>query len=186
MRNRAVVSASDPTWIAVVAVAFVLSSEIGFASPHLPGGTLYLRGQLTDTSTGEEYGFELSAEEDPNTAGVGGMFFALGGPSLSMCDARGPAAELGENPFAGFGCGGSGNVSVRVDGCRAKMETHGFVHSDHPNTVYFGSVTMNITYRRNAGNSDGGRLSVIVYTPKEPITLRGDVSADHIEMETCR
>ena len=154
------------------------------ASPHLPGGTLDLHGQLTDTSTGEVYGFELHAEEDPDTAGVGGMFFALGGPNLGMCDGHGPGAEPGTNPFAGFECGGSGNVSVRVDGCKASMETHGFVHSDHPNTVYFGSMTVDITYHRNAGDADG-RLSVVVYTPKEPITLKGDVFADHLEMETC-
>ena len=70
------------------------------------------------------------------------------------------------------------------DGFKAKMETHGFVHSDHPNTVYFGSMTVDITYHRNAGDADG-RLSVVVYTPKEPITLKGDVFADHLEMETC-
>jgi len=176
------------TLFLVVAVytlmTLVLSSDIAFASPRLPGGTLDLHGQLADTSTGEVYGFELHADEDPNTAGVGGMFFALGGPNLGVCDAHGPGADPGTNPFAGFECGGSANVSVRIDGCNAKMETHGFVHSDHPNTVYFGSATLNITYHRNAGDADG-RLSVIVYTPKKPIRLNGKVSADHLDMETC-
>ncbi len=130
------------------------------------------------------YGFDLHADEDPDSAGVGGMFFALGGSNLSMCDAHGPGAEPGTIPLADFECGGSGNVSVRVDGCEAEMETHGIVHSDHPNTVHFGSMTVDITHRRNAGQADG-RLSVVVYTPKEPITLEGDVSADHLEMETC-
>lgn len=165
-------------------LGIVLSSDTASASRRLPGGTLDLHGQLTDTSTGEVYGFELHAEEDPDTAGVGGMFFALGGPNLSMCDAHGPGAEPGTTPLAGFECGGSGNVSVRVDGCEAEMETHGFIHSDHPNTVYFGSMTVEITFHRNAGNADG-RLSVVVYTPKGPITLVGDVSAEHLGMETC-
>ncbi len=99
-------------------------SDIAFITFVTPptGGSLDLHGQLTDTSTGEVYGFELHAEEDPDTAGVGGVFFLLGGPNLTMCDAHGPGAEPGTNPFAGFECGGSGNVSVRVDGARPRCK----------------------------------------------------------------
>jgi hypothetical protein len=161
-------------------------SDIGFITYVTPrtGGSLNLLGQLTDSSTGVVYGFELHAEEDLNNAGVGGMFFTLGGPNLSMCDAHGPGAAPGTNPFEGFECGGSGNVSVRVDGCEAEMETHGFVHSDHPNTVYIGSMTVDIAYHQRAGHVDG-RLFVVVHTPKKSIKLMGDVSADDLEMETC-
>lgn len=182
MKNRIVVAASALVVVAAVVVGLALTSDLGSASPQVPGGTLDLGGDLTDRVSGEVYGFELHAIEDPVTAGVGEMFFVLGGPGLSLCDGHGPDAVPGTSPL--LECGGSGGVSVRVDGCTAELETHGFVHSDHPNTVYLGPMTVDITYNRNAGSADG-RLSVVVFTPKEPITLDGDVSASFLDMDTC-
>ena len=50
----------------------------------------------------------------------------------------------------GFICeDNDGKASVRVDGCKAEMEVHGWVHSDHPNAVYWGNMTVDITYERN-------------------------------------
>src|SRR6266545_3733332 len=106
--------------------AFVAS---GGNSPGTPGGDLSFYGTLTDKTTGETFQVSLNANEDPNQAGVGGMFFQLNGPNISACDAHGEGAQSGSTPLATMQCGGSGNISVAVDGCGATLETHGITHA---------------------------------------------------------
>ncbi len=160
--------------------AFVAS---GGNSPGTPGGDLSFYGTLTDKTTGETFQVSLNANEDPNQAGVGGMFFQLNGPNISACDAHGEGAQSGSTPLATMQCGGSGNISVAVDGCGATLETHGITHADHPWTVYLGPMTLDVTFTYNA-RQGSGNLVIEMYTPKTVLKIAGPTNGS-VTMSTC-
>lgn len=171
------------TLAALALVAAGLTAGVDAAGGGQPGGELAVSGTLVDRQGEHVADFELAASESPDVAGVGGMFFSLSGPSISACDAHGPGAEPGTNPLAEMECGGTGNVSVAVDGCTAVLETHGIVHADHPYTVYLGTMTVDIEFRYDARRAIG-RLNVDIHTPKDVIRLAGTTDAVPA-MDTC-
>jgi hypothetical protein len=148
-----------------------------------PGGTLSAGGDIVDNKGTVIAGFELFAEESMDAAGVGNMFFSLGGDSISACDAHGPGAEPGTTPLAEVECGGTGNVSVVVDDCTAILETHGIVHADHPYTVYLGPMTVDIRFDHDPSKQES-KVTVEIYTPKDVIKVVG-TSVGPVEMDTC-
>ncbi|MGH3103557.1 MAG: hypothetical protein ACRDN6_05610 [Gaiellaceae bacterium] len=167
--------------IGAAAVSAGVVAATGVAAKGEPGGSLSASGQVTDKN-GASYGFELNAEEF-DQPGVGSMFLHLTGPGISVCDVHGPSAEPGSTPMTSVQCGGSGGISVSVDDCTAVLETHGFVHADHPHTVYLGTMTVDVEFRYDP-DSATGRLTVEIFTPKDVIEIKGETTGT-VAMDTC-
>jgi hypothetical protein len=167
--------------IAAAAVSTGVLAATGIAAKGEPGGSLAASGQVTDKK-GNTYSFTLSAEESAQP-GVGGMFLHLNGPSISVCDVHGPGADPGSTPLTSVQCGGSSGVSVAVDDCTAELETHGFVHADHPHTVYLGTMTVDVEFRYDPDRGTG-KLQVEIFTPKDVIEIAGDTTGPAV-MDTC-
>ncbi len=121
--------------------------------------------------------------ESSDQAGIGGTSFQLFGPGISACDAHGPGMDSGTTPLVEVQCGGSGGVSVAVDGCTAQLETHGLVHADWPHTVYLGPMTLDVSLRYDPAKAIG-KLSIRIYTPKDVIDLEGTTSGA-VAIDTC-
>jgi hypothetical protein len=149
---------------------------------------------LIDKASGVTYGFFMEARQnDPQTKGD--TTIALRGPGITACSIRGPAAELvnngepfnfgGNQPFQQGGCGTAFEETVKISGCTALVQTHGFSHSDDPNVNYWGSVTIDVRYTRKPGNPASDRVEVNIYTPKEAIKLAGKVMGGTIAMPGC-
>ena len=68
---------------------------------------------------------------------------------------------------------------------QANLETHGYIHSDNPNIVFLGlTTTFDVTF--NVEGSSGGRLTVVVYTPKgENPGWTARSIAQNLSMDTC-
>lgn len=126
----------------------------------------------------------------PGQPGIGEMYFSIAADSLTACDTHGPSAEPGfEGILGDIGCGGSSGQAVSINACEATLETHGFVHSDAPNTTFLGQVVIDIDLEiTNKKNSNSlGTLEISIYTPKDVIEISGDVlkgGADGF-MDTC-
>jgi hypothetical protein len=79
MRFKAAGATGTVAVLALLA-GLLVNSAIGIASTSLPGGELHvIDGVLTDKRTGNVYNFQLHATEDGDEAGVGSMWFELGG-----------------------------------------------------------------------------------------------------------
>jgi hypothetical protein len=111
------------------------------------------------------------------------MFLQLSGPGISVCDVHGPGADPGSTPLTSVQCGGSFGVSVSVDDCTGVLETHGFVHADHPHTVYLGTMTMDVEFRFDP-DSGTGKLQVEIFTPKDVIENEGETTGT-VAVDTC-
>lgn len=116
-------------------------------------------------------------------AGRGDMSLRFGAANIDICDAHGPGMEQGTTPLAEFECGGSGNISVAVDACTAELETHGIIHADHPWTVYFGPVTLDVNFQYQPRRGYG-TLKLDVHTPKDTMQLMGRYYGE-VDMPTC-
>lgn len=167
--------------IAAAAVSAGLLAATGVAAKGEPGGTLSAVGQVTDND-GNVYDFTLNAEES-DQPGLGTMFLQLNGPSISVCDVHGPPAEPGATPLTSVQCGGSGGISVSVDDCTGVLETHGYVHADHPHTVYLGTMTVDVQFRYDPERGTG-KLQLEIFTPKDVIEIEGDTTGS-VVMDTC-
>lgn len=167
-----------------------------------PGASLMLRPQ--DTTT-ESQGSSQDNQGALNQQGVGGEQFnfglktrlgdrsvlmGLGGGAISLCSIHGPSAEVdmvtenGNFPLQGMQCGRAFGMDIALDGCSARLEYHGFVHSDRSTRIYFGPMTADITFQKTGSNT--GNMKLTVFTPKAPIVLQGQVqSPTPIVMTTC-
>ena len=167
--------------VAGILVAAIVAVAGEAASQSDPGGNLNASGTLT-LQQGGTATFQLNMSESAQP-GVGGTFFQLNGPGISVCDAHGPGMSPGDFPLTQYQCGGSGGVKVVVDRCRGTFETHGMTHADYPWTVYFGPMTVDVdfTYHPQKGT---GTMRVDIHTQKAVIRLDGTVSGV-IAMDTC-
>lgn len=183
---------------AITLAVAVIAGSVGFAytpEPSVPGGSISVRdATLTDTRTGNIYDFDLVAEEVG--AGVGYATLWVRGPALSLCSAHGPHAEVnfgapcdgdggfcGNPPLEGIECGTAWEMAVAINECVAKIELHGYVHSDYPLVTYMGMMTLDLSLLKGRGPGDA-LVEVAVHTPKEDINLRG-VLDGAVEMDTC-
>ena len=181
-----------------IALGFALTSIAGPSAKPTPGGTITVSDPLapsavlTDNNTGTAYNLGLIASEDPIKTGIGTVALLLQGPSLSICSSHGPPASIsggdpsfffGNKPLSEIECGTAFGMAVAVDGCAANAQFHGYVHSDHPNVNYFGTMTLDLRVQKDAGASDG-MVDITVHTPKNNINLRGSVTGP-VVMDTC-
>lgn len=122
----------------------------------------------------------------------------LEGPSLGLCSAHGSRAEIdwqmgsppsdpysydygGNQPLPDIGCGTAYSMSVEIDGCKGELQYHGYVHSDHPNIVYMGMMTLDFKIEQSG---DGWEADIEVYTPKDEIKISGPVDGT-VLISTC-
>lgn len=133
---------------------------------------------------------QVNGPPTPGTPGIGSMYFSIGADALTACDTHGPSAEPGfEGILGDIGCGGSGGQAVTINACEAELQTHGFVHSDAPNTTFLGQVvigiSLEITNKANSGFF--GTLDVEIFTPKDVIEISGNIPKDaaDVYMSTC-
>lgn len=186
-------------WLLLSISAVIILILTAFATPARgvvaigqPGGFLsFLNGTLVDSATGAQYTLSLVARESNDSPGVGNVTLLLSGPSMSICSAHGPQAEIdfspggedfgGNNPLPDIQCGTAYGMAVSIDGCTAKTEMHGYSHSDYPFYTYMGPSTTNVVLRKS---SSGSQVTLKVFTPEGAIKLSGNVS-DPIQMDTC-
>ena len=195
-------------WIAVAtgaALIFALAafgpSLAGTAVPT-PGGSLYMpKVFVHDGATGEQYEVALITNEDTDKAGQGKATLWIAGPGLGLCSTHGGSYQInwdpagfetndfsGDYPLPQIQCGTAYGMHVAIDACTAKVELHGFLHSDYPLVTYTGSITADVSFQKGAA-PDTGDLAIKIFTPKAPIKLSGPITlADpdaHIQMDTC-
>ena len=155
---------------------------------------------FVDKDSGLEFNFRLIAGEGGNP-GEGQVTLLLAGPGFSLCTSQGDHADInfspddppvsdpyghdyvGNNPMSAIACGTSYGMAVEVDDCEAKIEFHGYVHSDYPLVTYMGMMTADITVRTGA-EPEGKVIEAEIYTPKEKIKLKGIYSGD-VDFNTC-
>ena len=166
----------------------------GLVANGTPGGFFSAPGVFVDTVSGVEYGLFLNGRESDDTAGLGQATVQLLGPGIQVCSTHFGGVDIGntsdgenfiENgnfPLAEIQCGTAYSQAVSVEGCTAKAELHGYSHSDFPVTIYSGPNTIELTYRKISDST--GKLTLVVYTPKGPIKLSGEVNGE-VTMDTC-
>ncbi len=149
------------------------------------GASLVVDGTFTDVQTGFNITLIFSANEDVDTD-VGGTTIVqseLPEPHIRTCSTHG--SELGDGvgfPLTTIQCGLANDIKVAINGCRATVETHGYVHSDFPFTTYSGSSTIEINLSRRGVTN--WIVDITLYTPKESIKLRGTLNGS-VVVSTC-
>ena len=160
-----------------------------------------LTASFVNNANGLTYHLFLEAKQN-SSDNKGATTIGLRGHGITICSIHGPSADLypnstsfghgGNAPFAtptpttpGPQCGTASNQTVKIDGCTALIQAHGFTHSDAPNVNYWGSVTLDVRYMRKPGNPAADRIEINVYTPKEPVRFSGKVTGGTIAMPGC-
>lgn len=175
-------------------LAFARNQGAKTLLPSAPGGSLStMSAQLTDRRSGNIYDLDIVAREFDDVAGVGLVALSIQGPSISLCSAHGPPAEIdfspggedfgGNFPLSDIQCGTAYGMSVVVDGCSAEIEMHGYVHADFPLTTYMGMMTLDLDFRTSSGPEDA-LVDLTIHTPKDAIKLGGTLIGE-VTMDTC-
>lgn len=166
-----------------------------------PGGHLSIpKVFVHDSASGSQYEVAFFATEDSDKAGQGKTTLWIGGPGLSTCSTHGGSVEIdwtagfptedwtGNYPLTEIQCGTAYGMRVAVDGCEARIELHGYSHSDYPLITYTGSMTADVSFRKG-DQPDTGEMTIKIFTPKGPLKISGPITlADpdaHIQMDTC-
>ena len=159
------------------------SGDIAAAGvPASPGGNLSVESPFVDDASGRgPFEVIFTASEKTNSVGKGDAFLYLKGPGLTACDVHGPAAEPNLVPLPAVVCGGSHGMSVAIDGCRAKVALHGYVHSDHPHITFIGLTCIDLVVEKLDRSYE---IEITIYTPKGPIVLSGTLTGS-VAMDTC-
>lgn len=149
-------------------------------------------GTFVDSASGQEFGLTMLAGEGEESAGAGNFTLQVLGPGVSVCSTHGGGVDIGTQaedgnyygivPMTEIECGTSFGMAVSIDGCTATTELHGYSHSDYPFTIYSGSNTVELKFRKTSAMT--GNVSIKVYTPKGPIKLAGNVTGS-MTMDTC-
>ena len=115
----------------------------------------------------------------------------INGPSLSICSAHGPTADIdflpggedvgGNNSLPEIQCGTACGMAVSLNGCTTKAELHGYSHSDYPWYADMGPSSVDLTFRKA---STGNQMTLKLYTLIGVIKLGGIVSGT-LQMDTC-
>ncbi len=162
----------NPKSVALVlfAVAF------GFASVNVqaaPGDSIpYTEGTFVDNASGNTYNFKIQAYEYDNEAGVGGVFFQLDRPRLSLTTVgKGwsdhPPTDY--RPLALIKAGMPSHQAVDIGAHVVEISAHAFVHSDAPNDIVFiEPVTVDVRVESRAEH-----IRVVISSPKGQTKLQG-------------
>ena len=175
-----------------VGQAFAAQGDVVTAGSIDPSGNL--TASFVDSSSGFIYhffveGIQNSAQTNGDTTigvrGNGVRACSVHGPSVQFDPSGGAFNYGGNNPLGSVQCGTSYGETVKIDGCVALIQAHGFSHSDDPNVNYLGPVTIDVRYMRKPGNPAADQVEINIYTPKEPIKLSGKVTGGAVSMPGC-
>jgi hypothetical protein len=171
----------NPKSVALVlfAVAFGFASVAVQADPPPTGEwtPFTLKGTFVDKKSGNTYDFQIEAYEDVHEEGVGQVFFQLNGPRLSLTTVNKgwnpdttppPPQALQGHPLALIMGGSAGHQAVDIGEKVVEISAHAFVHSDAPNIVFIGPVTVDVRVEDTAG-----KIHVEIYSPKGKTKLEG-------------
>lgn len=177
-------------------------------APITSPGPSQMTGTFVDEESGNTYSFFLEGKEamegPPGVQSQSRATFALGGPNLHGCTIRKgsnnpqpqllpsttPFAYGGTMPYFQNGIGGCGTAnaqSVSIHDCVARIQAHGFIHSDDPFVTYFGATTIEVHYKKNSARAKD-EIQIKLYTPKHVIKLEGKASVTDgtSSMSNCR
>jgi hypothetical protein len=155
-----------------------------------------LPGQFTDKKTGTTFNIRLVAEENDATPNTVTLLMGVDTDAADiniLCSVHGPRPMVtfgtgnGNFPLQGVQCGTAGGMPVAIDGCRVKLEFHGYAHVHHPKATYLGMMTTEIDFRKEPGASEG-KIKMKVYTPKKKLVFEGNVvgaTTTSIVMNSC-
>ncbi len=179
---------SPPTVLAIViGIAFSLCLTFAPGLYADQGATVDADGTFTDGMTGFDINLVFSADEAISD-GVGRttIFVTAAsehGPAIRGCSTHGsPVAGEGVFPLRNIQCGRAARMSVSIENCKAKIETHGYVHSDHPYVTYSGSTTIDLTLKKRKGD---WLVNMKMHTPKKKVRLHG-ILTGNVLMSTCQ
>ena len=138
---------------------------------------------------------------------IGQATVSLSGGGIGLCSTRtdGGAwidantdsnvyADVSDDDFGGpevgidF-CGTAYGMAVEIEGCKAELQFHGYLHSDYPAVTYMGPVTVDVELEKKAEYdgetyTPGTKAKVTIYTPAETIKINGPVFGD-VFMDDC-
>jgi len=187
-------------FLIIAAICMMILGSLTNAS-GAPNDTLDIRpGQFIDPKTGFDFSVDLEvAEGGEDRRGTVKFLlkrqFAGGGPGPGLiCSAFGPFAELdfntsiGNNPLPGITCGTAGGMPVAINGCKARLEFHGYAHIHHPKVTYIGMTTVEMNFKKRPGVGKGV-IQIKVHTPKSKVLFKGKISdvdgVSNIDMSSC-
>lgn len=182
--------------ILMATTAFGVCSPIAQAAPGdwINSGPTPLT--FVDNATKKTYTVGFNANE--TEPGIGNMGFFLNAPFLSVSSMHGANVAIRETwsysqtnpptppqvvvatdnngnptPFniSLWEQGQAGHQAVSISREAMELSAHSFVHSDAPNIVYMGPVTVDVRLEKQSG-----QIKVVIYTPKGPIKLAGLLS----------
>ncbi|MFO1133031.1 MAG: hypothetical protein U1E16_13590 [Hyphomicrobiales bacterium] len=114
---------------------------------------------VKDTATGRTYNLFIEAREG-ESAGNGDTTLLVSDSPANLCSVHGPSPESlagtafdygsGNEDYA-FECGTSYGETVAINGCKAVIQAHGFVHQDNPLSNYLGMTTIDVALTKSAG-----------------------------------
>jgi hypothetical protein len=179
----------------MISVAEASSLEVGEREPLSPA-------QLTDNITGKVYHLNVIADTENSPSGFGQITLLLKEVPetfLSICSIHAPPADIdfgtiieppilpapgygGIKPLSEFECGTAFAFRGSINECTAKIEFHGFGHSDPPYVNYAGPITADFEFQKLGPNEGAARITM--YTPKQEVTVFGKVTGTII-MDTC-
>lgn len=123
-----------------------------------------------DVATGQTYNLFFEAREE--TPGNGDTTLLIFDSPANLCSVHGPSPEIlsgsafdyssGSNDYA-FECGTAYGESVSINGCKATMQAHGFVHQDHPLSNFLGTTTIDVALTKSGGIY---KVAIRYWTPK--------------------
>lgn len=126
---------------------------------------------FTDTATGQTYNLFFEAREG-ESAGNGDTTLLISDSAANLCSVHGPRPESltgtafdygSGNDDYGFECGTAYGESVSINGCKATMQAHGFVHQDHPLSNFLGNTTIDVAVAKANGVY---KVAIKYWTPK--------------------
>lgn len=126
---------------------------------------------FTDAATGKTYKLFFEAREGSD-AGSGDTTLLISDSPANLCSVHGPSPEAlagtafdygsGTDDYA-FECGTAYGESVAINGCKATMQAHGFVHQDHPLSNFLGNTTIDVAVTKS---NAAYKVSIKYWTPK--------------------
>lgn len=170
-------------FVTVLACALFLPGVAAAAAGDvLRLGTTAAPVTLVDAKSGISY--QLFFEAMEVSAGRGSTTIGMSGGQMRVCSTHGPGIDFsgtdfaysGNMPFASIQCGTSYGQSVVINGCRATVEAHGFMHSDAPNLAHLGSTSIAIDFKKST------TLKITIGGAE----LSGRITAGDVTMNTCQ
>jgi hypothetical protein len=125
---------------------------------------------VKDTASGKTYNLFIEAREG-TSAGNGDTTLLISDSPANLCSVHGPSPESlagtafdygsGNEDYA-FECGTSFGETVAINGCKATIQTHGFVHQDNPLSNFLGMTTIDVALTKTGGIY---KVSIKYWTP---------------------